>query len=55
MLIVREHIKCPPSGLYYASVYSGPVGHIMMLGDLPRTTEWNVLLQNGRNLPMGLC
>jgi hypothetical protein len=26
----------------------------MMLGDLPRSTEWNVLLQNGCNLPMGL-
>jgi hypothetical protein len=26
----------------------------MMLGDLPSSTECNVLLQNGRNLPMGL-
>jgi hypothetical protein len=30
------------------------MGHIMMLGDLPRCMEWNVLLQDGSNLPMGL-
>jgi hypothetical protein len=53
-LIVREHIKHPPSCLYYVSIHSGPVGHIIMLGDLPRSMEWNVLLQNGCNLPMGL-
>jgi hypothetical protein len=53
-LLVREHIKRPPSFLCYASVHSGPVDHIMMLGDLPCSTEWNILLQNGSNLPMGL-
>jgi hypothetical protein len=53
-LFVGEHIKHPPSFLCSTSVHSGPVGHIMMLGDLPRSTEWNVLLQDGRNLTMGL-
>jgi hypothetical protein len=53
-LLVREHIKHPPSYLYYASAHSGPVGHIMMLRDFPRSTAWNVLLHNGGNLPMGL-
>jgi hypothetical protein len=30
------------------------MGHIRMFGDLPCSTEWNVVLQNGGNLPMGL-
>jgi hypothetical protein len=53
-LLVREHIKRPPSCFCYAGIHSGLVGRIMMLGDLPCSTEWNVLLQNGGNLPMGL-
>jgi hypothetical protein len=54
MLLVREHIKHPLSYFCYVSVHSGPVGHIRMLEDLPFSTEWNVLLQNGGNLPMRL-
>jgi hypothetical protein len=54
MLLVREQIKHPPSCFCYASIHSGPVDHIRVLGDLPYSTKWKVLLQNGGNLPMGL-
>jgi hypothetical protein len=30
------------------------MSHIMMLGHLPHSMAWNVLLQDGSNFPMGL-